>query len=57
VENLSVVLNNVLKIIFILSNVSVMNHAFIKSLLATHLYASAQLEKNFTISIKFEYSY
>ena len=42
VEPLFAVLNSVLKITYILLNVSVINHAVIKSLLGTHLYATAQ---------------
>jgi len=42
VKRLIVVLNSVLKIKYILLNVSGMNHAFIESLLDTQMYASAQ---------------
>jgi len=42
VERLFVVLNSVLTIKYILLNVSVINHAVIEPLLATHMYAPAQ---------------
>jgi len=42
VKHLFVVLNSLLKIKYILSNVSVKNHVVIESLLGTQMYASAQ---------------
>lgn len=42
VKRLFVVLNPVLKIKYILLNVSVMNRVAIESLLGTHMYASAR---------------